>query len=256
MPAIPYIPDITPLLMPREGFEKLLSKVGVRLVWKKSHGCPCTWGGPLPGSPDPQCQTCHGRGVYFDAGSNPFFGLLTWADRSPTPNEFGNVQDTKFGQLQHGEPTITIPFADGASGQIWQNASVYDAFVEVDAFDRFTADLVVSGVTAVPYQEGLTINAVTYYDTTTHQATPVSGYTVSGANVILPNTFPPLTPYIVEFTANPVFVAFRKAGSMPLVRPFGGNGIDNLPRRFRVQTLDLWARARQYPGETGPNAPV
>lgn len=241
--------------MPREGFERLLAKVGIRLSWKKSHTCACQWGGPLPGSPDPSCLTCFGRGIYWDAASEPFFGLLTWADRSPTPNEFGAAQDPAFGQLQHGEPTITVPFVDGASGSIWQQASVFDAYIQVDAFDRFTADLQVSGVMAVPYQEGLSIaasGAVTYYDTTTHQTTPVSGYTVSGASVFLPNTFPQGTSYVVEFTANPVFIAFRRAGALPLARPFGGNGIDNLPRRFRVQTLDLWSRARQYPNDPSP----
>jgi hypothetical protein len=241
--------------MPREGFEKLLGQVGIRLAWKKSHACPCTWGGSLPGSPGHACQTCGGRGIYWDAASASFMGLLVWQSSSLANNDLGTLEDQALGMMQRGDPSLTIPYNAGPSGIIWQNASVFDAYVEVDSFERYTADLVVGGVTAVPYQEGLTIaasGAVSYYDTTTRLCTPVSGYTVSGANVILPNTFPLDTSYVVEFTANPVFIAFRRAGSMPRVRPFGA-GIDALPRRFQVQTLDVWSRARISPGDLGPN---
>ncbi len=244
------------MLMPQGGFEALLDKVGINLAWKKSHACPCSWGGPLPGSPDPACQTCSGRGIYWDASSASFKGLLVWAASSLTPNDFGLVEDEAVGQMQRGEPTLTIPYNAGPSGIIWQNASVFDAFVELDSFIRFTANLSVGGVTALPYQEGLSVapsGAVTYYDTTTKMSTIVSGYTVSGANVLLPNTFPLDTSYVVEFTANPVFVAFRRAGALPRVRPFGGP-VESLPRRFQVQTLDVWSRARVSPGELGPNA--
>lgn len=171
-------------------------------------------------------------------------------------NDFGVVEDQALGQMQRGEPTLTIPYNAGPSGIIWHNASVFDAFVEPDSLERYTANLMVGGVTAVPYQEGLSIapsGAVTYYDTTTKRSVAVSGYTVSGANVLLPDTFPLDTAYIVEFLANPVFIAFRRAGGMPRVRPFGA-GIDALPRRFQVQSVDIWSRARVSPGDPGPNA--
>jgi hypothetical protein len=171
---------------------------------------------------------------------------------SPTPDEFGAQAHEQMGLVQHGEPTLTIPFSAGASGIIWEQASVYDAFVELDAIDRFTANLVVGGVQAVPYQIGVNIpvsGSVTVWDPSTHRVTPVTGYTVSGAAVALPSGYAVDTPYVVEFTANPVFVAFRRAGALPMTRPFGG-GVVNLPRRFRIQTLDLWTRASQYPGDT------
>jgi hypothetical protein len=243
------------MLMPRQGYEALLAQVGIRLAWKKSHSCPCQWGGPLPGSPDPACQTCSGRGIYWDDASTPFMGLLTWSAGSLTPNDFGAREDQAVGQIQRGEPTITIPYNAGPSGIIWQNATLFDAFVEIDSFERYTSNLTVGGVTAVPYQQGLSIaasGAVTYYDTQTNMATPVSGYTVSGANVLLPDNFPLDTAYTVEFMANPVFVAFHSAGGYPRVRPFGA-GADALPRRFQAQALDVWARARTSPGDLGPN---
>ena len=254
MPIEPYMPPISPLIMPEEIYDDMMAKYGIRLAWRKSHACPCMFGSRIPGSPDPQCRTCGGRGIYWDPPSDIFFGLLTWRHMSPTPDEFGAQIHENAGQLQHGEPTLTIPYTAGASGIIWQNASVYDAYVEVDATDRFSAQLQVNGIMALPYQNGVTVEAsgaVTVYDTVNHVVTPVTGYVVSGASVTLPSGYAPETRYNVEFIANPVYVALRKAGALPMARPFGGAGppINNLPRRFRIQSLDLWLRARLYPGD-------
>jgi hypothetical protein len=46
---------------------------------------------------------------------------------------------------------------------------------------------------------------------------------------------------MVDFTAAPTYVAYRIAGMPAHVRPFGQQ---NLPRRFRLQALDLWTRAK------------
>ncbi len=113
------------------------------------------------------------------------------------------------------------------------------------------------GIQAVPYQQGLSIaasGAVTVFNQTTHRVQVVSGYVVSGAAVTIPSGYAEGTAYDVEFQANPVFVAFRKAGAFPMTRPFGGADAQHLPRRFRVQTLDLFTRARQYPGDPSPQA--
>lgn len=254
----PFFPAINPFIMPEASFDGLLQAYGIRLLWMRSHDCPCVQGGPIPGSADPQCQTCQGRGIYWDNPIGPFFGLMTWRNMSPMPDEFGAALHEVAGLIQHGEPTLTIPFADGFGGEIWTTASLYDAYVEVDAIDRFRTTLNVGGIQAVPYQQGLNVpasGAVTIYNTTTHSVSSISNYVVSGAAVTLdPNVYPMGTAYTVEFFANPVFVALRKAGAMPMSRPFGGNNGNNLPRRFRIQTLDLWTRARQFPGDASPQA--
>lgn len=255
MPIEPYLPPIDPFVLPAEPFNDLLAAYGVRLMWRKSHACACMYAGPVPGSPTPTCKQCGGRGFYWDPPSASFMGLLTWRHMSPTPDEQGGQPHEIAGLLQHGEPTLTIPYTADTSGVIWNQASIYDAYVEPDANERFTASLSVSGITAVPYQQGLNIpvsGAVTIWDPNTQLVVPVSGYTVSGANVFLPDTYPPETSYMVEFYANPTFVALRKAGAMPMVRPFGGAGGPLLPRRFRIQSLDLWSRARTYPGDPSP----
>lgn len=229
-------------LLPKEPFENIIGRIGVRLVWQKSHLCPCTYGGSLPGSPDPQCVTCSGRGTYWDPpGCGPFQGLITFMHLSPSPDEPGTIMDAKFGMIQRGEPALTIPYS---AGRPWAEASINDLFIEIDAIDRFNAELQVGGVTTVPYQERLSIKktgAVTVWDPTTKAVVPVSGYTVSGATVTLPSGYATSTPYVVEFNAAKAYVAWRESGSLPHDRPFGQI---NEPKRFRLQQLDLWLRGQ------------
>lgn len=249
MPAIPFIPDIDPFLLPHLAFERLIEKTGIDLMWLKSHGCPCVYGGPIPGSPDPKCVTCRGRGIYWDQPAGPFRGLITYLQRSASPTQPGTGQDTDQGLYNSSTPSLTIPAAtsmawSGLLPTIWQQASQYDMFVEISATTRFNARLIVGSFNAVPYQQNVVIaasGAVTVYDTDTHMVVPVSGYVVSGAVVTLPGTYETGTAYTVDFIASPAYVAFRDAGGSPHTRPFSNTP---QPRRFQLQQLDLWTRAR------------
>lgn len=252
MTDVPFVPGITPWILPKEPFETVINALGVRLLWLQSHTCPCSMGGPTPGTADPACGTCQGLGTFWDEPFGPWNGLITFMHMAPSPDEHGVSANTDWGNIQHGEPTVTIPESAGAP---WASASIYDAFVEMDAITRFSANLVMGGQMAVPYQHGLSIaasGAVLAYDTVNKRATTVTGYTVSGAVVSLPDTFQEGQPYTVEFDANPVYVAYRKAGGLPHTRPFGQV---HLPKRFRLQPLDLWTRARAgFPGSTSPQS--
>jgi hypothetical protein len=235
----PYLPPINPYVMPFGPFDKLLGNYGTRLTWQKSHLCPCTFSGQLTGSPDPQCNTCHGLGWYWDTASPTFSGLITFVHMSPSPDEPGVMMDEKFGQIQHAEPTLTIPQAAGA---VWQEASLNDVFVQIDAIDRFESQLQVGGIQVVPYQQLLTVpvsGAVTVYNTATNAVDLVSGYVVSGAAVTLPSGYATGTSYVVQYKAAKAFVAWRPAGAMAHDRPYGEQP---LPKRFRLQALDLWLR--------------
>jgi hypothetical protein len=238
---VPFIPGITPWLLPKEPFEQMIAALGVRLLWLKSHTCPCSMGGQTPGTADPGCNTCQGLGTFWDQPFGPWTGLVTFVHMSPTPDEPGVSANTAQGNIQQGDPTLTIPASAGAP---WTDASIYDAFVEIDALSRFSANLVLGGRQSVPYQHGLSIaasGAVQVYDPVAQQAVTVAGYTVSGATVLLPSSYQPGQAYTVEFSANPIYIAYRKSGGLPHARPFGQV---QLPKRFRLQTLDLWTRAR------------
>lgn len=235
-----YFPPISPYVLPVGPLDGLVAAYGNDLTWQRSHLCPCTYGGPIAGSPDVACNTCKGIGWYWDAPSAVFRGLITFIHMSPTPDEPGTTMSDKFGVVQLSEPTLSIPWTT-ASG-IWTAASINDVFVEPNALDRYETELQKGGVQTVPYQQNLTIpltGAVTVYDVANKVVVPVSGYTVSGPTVTLPSGYADGTPYVVSYTAAKAYVAWRSAGTMGHDRPFGNL---TLPKRFRLQTLDLWLR--------------
>lgn len=239
---LPYYLPINPYALPNQAFDSLIHAYGIRVAWMKGHTCPCTYAGPTPGSADPLCQTCHGRGIYWDAPVGPFQALITLMHMSPSPDEPGTIMDQDQGMIQTTEPSLTIPYSENAT--VWQEASAFDIFVEYDATARYNAQLQVGTNQVVPYQQNMTIpvsGAVTTYNQQTHQSVPVSGYTVSGAAVSLPASYPAGTNFIVEYQAAPAYVAYRSAGTFPHTRPFGQQPE---PRRFRLQLLDLWLRAQ------------
>lgn len=237
---VPYMPPIN-YVMPSQSFDTLLAAYGIDLTWQKSHLCPCTMGGSnITGSPDPQCNTCRGLGWYWNAPSTTFRGLITFIHMSPTPDEPGTMMDPKFGQIQMSEPTLTIPF--NPRNDIWTQASEFDVYTQVNALDRFEVSLQQGGVQTVPYQQKLSIpatGAVTVYNQSTSTVETVSGYTVNGPTVTLPVQYPNGTSFVLSYTAAKAFVAWRLAGTMGHDRPFGN---ETLPKRFRLQALDLWLR--------------
>lgn len=233
-----YFPPAS-IVLPNAPFDGVIAAYGIDLNWQKSHLCPCIYGGPITGAPDPACQTCLGRGWYWDAPSDTFRGLITFIHLSPSPDEPGTITSDKFGMIDRGEPTLTIPQTAAVP---YANASVNDIYTEVGTHERFQAELQAGGNTLLPYQQGLSVpasGAVTVYDSANSVVVSVSGYVVSGAQVTLPGTYPTGTSYIVSYTASKAYVAYRIAGATPHERPFANLP---LPKRFRLQALDLWLR--------------
>lgn len=241
----PALQPPDPFSLPGRPFDLVLNKFGLRLAWGKSHTCPCiAWPslGKAPGTPNPACTTCQGRGIYWDLPLVPFTGLITYGHTVQAQNEPGAKMDKTLGQIVQGEPRLTIPYS---AGWPWQEASEFDVFVELDATYRYNTTLSVSGVTYVPYQHNLTIaasGAVSSWNPATSGVVAVTGYSVSGAQVLMPSGTAANTPYVVEFTAAPSFVAFRLDGGFPHVRPFVG-GTVAYPKRFRLIPMDLWIRS-------------
>lgn len=254
------VPNTASVLLPRSRFDALISEVGQRVGWMRSHACPCTYSYTLennrlatPGSAQRACKTCGGVGFYWDAPGPPFRAFISYMHMAATPDEPGTVMNEVFGPVQTAEPSLTIPFANPnlAAGdpaqptQAWVNASTDDIFVAVDMITRQTAMLQVGGLTNMPFQQNLQIapaGAVMVWDPQTSSVIPVLDYDVDGPTVTV-HGFPDGTSYMVEFQAAPVYVVWKRAGGLPHVRPFGG-GTDNLPRRFRLQALDPWMRQR------------
>ena len=246
------MPDFARQLMPAPLLNAAIRNSGVRLAWMKSHVCPCTMSSDAPGSPNPSCNTCHGRGRYWDPPTAPFVGLRTFMHTSEAADEPGATMDSRIGQQLHAEPTITIP---SDATPVWSEASEFDAYQEVDSLIRFETAFVVGQNTVLPYQQNLVVQSVTAYDPVAQKALSVGSgaYTVTNGQVSLIG-YPNGTAFTVMYKANPIWVAWRRAGAMPHTRPFGA-GTDALPTRFRAMMLDVWLRARNpFGASASPNA--
>jgi hypothetical protein len=253
-----FVPP-TRVLLPEGAFNALISEVGQRVAWMKSHPCPCVYSptaqfGRLstPGSPQRSCQRCFGIGFYWDPPSLPIRAYVSYMHVANTPDEPGTVMNEVTGPILTAEPTITIPHLNPnlplddpqQSTNIWLNASTDDMFFPVDMLSRFTAVLQVGGIQNLPFQQNLQIaptGAVTVWNPQTTDVEFVTNYTVNGPTVTI--DYPPDTSYMVEFQACPLYVAWKRAGGLAHTRPFGGGTVLE-PKRFRLQSLDLWTRQR------------
>ncbi len=239
----PYYPSLSAQLMPERMLDGLIQATGVNLGWMQSHVCACTYGYSIPGSPDPNCNTCNGRGFFWNPWdtSTKFRGLITFMHTATAPDEPGVEMDSKTGQYFKAEPTLTIPYSQQ---NVWLTASEMDAYVELDATSRYSSVLVTGQNTILPYQQNLQVLDVYTYNPATQMTTlAASGtYVVSGATVTIPGS-PDGTAYTVEYMAAPVYIAWRSAGGLAHSRPFAG-GTGQIPKRFRLVTLDVWLRGR------------
>ncbi|MHB1644726.1 MAG: hypothetical protein ACYCS8_19085 [Acidithiobacillus sp.] len=250
----PFLPPLSPYILPQDPFDALLAQYGVEMQWMKGHECPCVYGNyNAPGSPDPGCNTCGGRGVYWDTPSPAFFGLLTHIGRTNFGPESGSSMDKTNGGIWTSDPVITIP---ASQTEVWSQASVFDAFMEPQAPQRFNTTLSVGYNQALPYQQSLSVaasGAVRVFDPQTKTVINDVAYTVSSGMVFIDASYGEGTAYTVEYEAAPVFVVFRKSGGAPHYRPFGQQG-HNLPLRLHCQLLDIWTRARH--GSASSTSPM
>jgi hypothetical protein len=252
----PSLADFSTIAMPEGLFDGLINNYGIRLLWLKSLSCPCTQSTGTAGAANPSCETCNGRGIYYRQPGLRFNSLISFQHGPGSPDEPGIRVDSKIGQVQHGEPTLTIPKnGPNYESTVWADAAEFDAYVELDAAQRLSATLKAGVNEILPYQQGVMVESVTVWNSATLSVETLdkSAYQVRSGRVWLNEPYVKGTPYTVSFTALPVYVAFRSAGGLAHSRPFG-LGNSGLPKRFRLANLDVWTRATMQ-GEGSPQAP-
>lgn len=240
-------PGIIPALVPPDPYwvsntpyDAMVGQFGTRVLWEKAHACPCQWTQPVKGSPLPSCHTCSGLGWYWDKPIGPFPVMLTYAHSPLAADEPGTIINDRFGQIMSADPLLVLAY--GANSGVWAEASEYDRYTEVDAYWRFYATLYEGQKMLLPFTQGISVEAVTYFNQATSSVSAVASYGVTG-NSVSANNLPYGQAYVVEFYANPQFVAQKRAGSLPHVRPFV-QGTIPLPKRFKLMQLDYWLRTQ------------
>lgn len=221
-------------------FNNLTQWAGVRVLWLKSHACPCV----NTGTPNRSCNTCLGRGVYWDPPLGPFNVLITLVSFIGRHIDSGEANDPAYGTIYESKPLLTVPNLD-ANIPFWDEVSLYDIIVEVDATMRFNTVLRNQDIMNIPAWHTYSFSiassgAVVVEDPTLNQ--PVSGvtYTVSGLTVTLNNPYPLGTTYSVEYQSCPSYIIFDKYGGLAHMRVFGQGG--TYPKRFRIDLADLYLR--------------
>jgi hypothetical protein len=256
-----FIPNAAQYLLPEQRFDAMISAIGQRVSWMRSHSCPCTFSQTTQlnrlattGSAQRSCVRCLGLGTYWDPPTIPFIGYVSFTHQAASPDEPGVIMNNTLGPVQSADPMLTIPYQNpnlgpfdpGQPTEAWQFASTDDAFVVPDMLARFTAVLQVAGLTNLPFQQNLQIaptGAVTVWNQTTLNVDHVDNYSVSGPTVTIYG-YPNGTNYMVEFIAAPLYLVWNRSGGLPHTRPFGGGRPINEPRRFKLQVMDLWMRQR------------
>jgi hypothetical protein len=240
MPFIPTLPNIQFVFPPAIFNQTSGPFSGVRVLWLKSHSCPCV----NTGTPNRDCVACLGRGIYWDPPQGPFDVLITLVSFIGRHIDAGESNDPNYGNIFESKPLLTIPNLT-TNNPLWQEVSLYDIIVELDATMRFNNVLRTNDQMDLPAWHAYSLNiaasgAVVVEDPTLNQ--PVSGvsYSVSGLTVTLDGNYPLGTTYTVEYLSCPSYIIYDKYGGLAHTRPFGEGGL--YPRRFRIDLADLYLR--------------
>jgi len=251
----PFMPAFTQV-MPEANFDSLVNNFGMRLLYLKSHACPCSQSTGTAGAANPTCLQCDGRGIYYDQPGLITSGIISFQHGPGTSDEPGMQMNATLGGVNFAEPTLTLA-RNGPNNEayVYQQSTLYDAYVEIDAASRLNTTLIAGVREILPYGQGVQVQDVTVWDsyTKTVKILDKTAYQVRNNHVWLNEPYTKGTSYVVSFTAMPVYVAFRKSGSLSHSRPFG-LGTSGLPKRFHLQTLDLWLRSTN-PDDGSPNSP-
>ncbi len=251
---------------PNERFNIFLQQFGVPVFWMKGHLCACidddTEFSPSgidvkqKGSPSPYCQTCGGRGIYWENAQGPYLIAFQY------PKLFdvqGTSIDSVLGILENGIVPIIIP---SNAQPMWQEINTYDAVVAQGTDMRFHSSLRVGYEETLPYFWNVNVNTsgVTIYDSANTKTVPVppENVVINGDKVTITG-YPKGTSYVVDYMAWPIYVVFGNMGGMTQPFPL----LNNLtyPRMTVVKLLDLWTRegfgnlAQSTPQNPPVNAP-
>lgn len=107
-------------------FDRLLTNIGQRVLWRHSYSCACL--NPASGQPDPKHALCGGKGRIWDAPVATVSGIANQSTQSKWAG---------MGKWATGDLVLSVPQAS----PLW-GAGMYDRITMLDATDGFSLPLV------------------------------------------------------------------------------------------------------------------
>jgi hypothetical protein len=152
------------------------------------------------------------------------------------------VAANNVGQVMDGNGILVVPTT---ASPMWADANSFDLVIQAGYDMRFNSVLRVQENETVPYYINPNISPtdVTIYNTSTNSVESVPEYavTITGGTVILTG-YQKGTPYVVSYSAWPIWVVYGEMGGMTEPHPWLGNTA--YPRSMRIMLLDLWLRSQ------------
>lgn len=212
-------------LAPSE-FNSLIQTLGQTILYRPAVMCPCR--DPHSGAAQPDCPTCHGRGVFWRKGETTYLGLTGLKQA----REFRD-----FGLLDSGDVVLTIP-SDSAAYLCGEN----DQFMLVQSDQPWTG-IFTRGEPDERYPPGvfkvLDVVGLTVAREPQDYALPSLPSLENGGVPTWPATGGPAVgqQYSIRARRRPTFFLLR---DLPSSRSHHGGAA--LPRRVAARALDLFGR--------------
>lgn len=107
-------------------FNRHLANLGQQYLWSQSFGCSCV--NPNSGAPDPRCQVCLGKGVFWPSSVEVV---------AATASQKTQMNWQQGGMYEAGDIVVSIP----GDSPLW-DAGQFDRVVMLNASDRFSQPFV------------------------------------------------------------------------------------------------------------------
>ena len=202
-------------------FNRFLSGIGQRLVWRKSYACPCITA--HSGASDPGCQFCAGKGRTWRAGMSGYAGVSSMSAQ----RKFSDA-----GIYEDGDLLLTIP-----SNTPLYEMGQYDLILMLDGSQPFSSVLERGASDELSFPPVAIdrifwrVNGVEFSSAAT--AVDADNKIVWGANAQPPAG----VQYSVTGRWIPDYFVFQ---DLPIVRPHHSGA--RLPRKVVVRRFDLFGR--------------
>lgn len=107
----------------KDAFNRHLTNIGQRVMWRASYACPCI--NRNSGASDPRCPLCTGIGRIWDKGVETVIGVASQKTQE---------RWAKLGMFEVGDMVLVIP----ECSVMWDRAGQFDRVTSLNGLDGFS----------------------------------------------------------------------------------------------------------------------